>query len=308
MDLSVIVPVYNEQDSVENLHKEIVQVLSCKKKSYEIIFVDDGSSDNTVGNLMKLSPVIIISLRKNFGQTAAIDAGVKKSNGDIIITMDGDGQNDPADIPLLLSKIEEGYSVVSGWRWKRKDNLSKRFVSRTANIIRKFFINDGIHDSGCTLKAYKKECFVATDLYGEMHRFIPAMLRWQGFRIGEVKVNHRPRKFGRTKYGWDRAVKGFLDMISVWFWGKYSARPLHLFGGIGLVLCASGSLLLLYLFIMRLLGLISLHGSIWPLAGFFFVLIGIQLLVSGLLADAILKSYYKIHKERPYSIKETYMI
>jgi glycosyltransferase involved in cell wall biosynthesis len=306
MDISIIVPVFNEQDNVKSLHSEIVQALSSIKKSYEIIFVDDGSFDNTVRNLKKLSPVTIVTLRKNFGQTAAIDAGIKKSAGNIIIIMDGDGQNDPADIPLLLFKIEEGYSVVSGWRWNRKDSLVKRFVSRVANILRRIFINDGIHDSGCTLKGYKRECFLETDLYGEMHRFIPAILRWQGFRIGEVKVNHRPRVHGKTKYGWDRALKGFLDMISVWFWGKYSARPLHLFGGIGISLCASGSLFILYLFVMRLLNLISLRNSIWPLAGFFFILIGIQLLVSGLLADATLKSYYKIHKNTPYYIEETF--
>jgi len=303
MYISVIIPVCNEQDNVSSLHGEIVSVMKSFCRTYEILFVDDGSTDNTLKELEALSPVGIVKLRKTFGQTAAIDAGIKHAKGDIIVTMDGDGQNDPADIPILISKIQEGFPVVSGWRWDRKDGFSKRIISRAANILRKFFINDGIHDSGCTLKAYKKECLAGLDLYGEMHRFIPAILKWQGFRVCEVKVSHRPRKHGSTKYGMDRVLKGFLDMISVWFWGRYSARPLHLFGGIGLFLCFLGTIITTALFILRLFGAVSLQNSIWPLAGFFFILIGIQFLVSGLIADALLKSYYKIHKDRPYSIE-----
>ena len=302
--ISIVIPTFNEEGNVASLHKEIMQVMERLGSDYEIIFVNDGSSDNTLEELKKLSPVTIINFRKNFGQTAALDAGIKHASGEIIITMDADGQNDPADIPLLLEKMKEGYDVVSGWRWKRKDSFAKHFVSRTANFVGKFFISDGIHDSGCTLKAYKKECFDGVDLYGEMHRFIPGILRWQGFKIGEVKVNHRPRHSGKTKYNWQRTLKGFLDMLSVWFWRKYSARPLHLFGGMGLLLFLAGSALITYLFIMRVLGLMALGQSIWPLVGFFFILAGIQLVVSGLLGDVTLKNYYKIHRSRPYSIKE----
>ena len=228
--ISAVVPVYNEEKNVARLHQELKEALAEIGGFFEIIFVNDGSTDNTLEELKKLKPVKIINFRKNFGQTAAMDAGIKEARGEIVITMDGDGQNDPRDIPLLLEKINEGYDVVSGWRWQRKDKPMKRFLSRGANFLRKFLVSDNIHDSGCSLKAYRKECFDKVDLYGEMHRFIPAILRWRGFKIGEVKVSHRPRSAGETKYDWKRIPKGFLDMTSVWFWRKYSDRPLHLFG------------------------------------------------------------------------------
>ncbi len=302
--ISVVIPVYNEQESVLPLFLEIKKALTDIDKGFEIIFVNDGSTDNTVEELKKLKPVKIISFRKNFGQTAALDAGIKSARGEIIVTMDGDGQNDPADIFALIQELEKGYDVVSGWRWNRKDPFNKRVMSRVANFLRSFFIKDNIQDSGCSLKAYRKECFENLDLYGEIHRFIPAILRWQGFKIGEIKVNHRPRKKGKTKYNGARIVKGFLDMLSVWFWSKYSARPLHLFGGAGLLSFAGGFFIVSYLFIMRALGLMSLHGSIWPLTGFFLVLAGVQLFIFGLLSDITLKSYHKIHKKTPYRIKE----
>ncbi len=304
MKLSIIIPVFNEEENVTSLHKEILETLKNIETDYEIIFINDGSSDNTLEKLKNLSPITIINFRKNFGQTSALDAGIKHSSGKIIITMDGDGQNDPKDIPLLLEKIKQGYDVAAGWRWRRKDSLIKRLVSKGSNFIGRFFIKGGVHDMGCTFRAYKKDCFKNIDLYGEMHRFIPGILRWQGFKIAEIKVNHRPRNHGKTKYNWKRTIKGFLDMILVWFWRKYSARPLHLFGAMGLLFLFSGSIIIIYLFVMRIIGLISLQATIWPLVGFFLVIMGIQLIVSGLIADILIKNYYKTHKDNPYSIKE----
>jgi len=304
MDLSIVIPVYNEENNVKILHQKIVDVCNRLGKSYEIIFVDDGSQDKTLENLKRLNNLKIICLRKNCGQTAAMDAGFKEAKGSVIITMDGDLQNDPEDIPKLLDKLDEGYDVVSGWRFERKDPFMKRFISRGANFLRKFFVSDGIHDSGCSLKAYRKECFESVDLYGVMHRFIPAILKWKGFKIAEVKVSHHPRHHGKTKYGWRRIVKGFVDMISVWFWRKYSNRPLHLFGGAGLLLSGLGFVVGVYLFIARLFFGMSLQNRIWPLVSVFMVLAGIQLFVSGILADIAVKNYYSKSKERSYLVKE----
>lgn len=300
---SVIVPVYNEEESVQPLFSEIKDAMNKMQQPYEIIFVDDGSIDKTFEKLNSLSPIKIIRFRKNFGQTAALDAGFKNAEGEIFITMDGDGQNDPADIPNLLNKMKDDLDVVSGWRYNRKDDFSKRFASRGADFLRKFFINDKIHDSGCTLKSFKSECFDDLTLYGEMHRFIPGILRWQGFKIGEIKVNHRVRTTGKTKYNWKRVIKGLIDMISVWFWRKYSGRPLHLFGSLGIISGTLGLILGLYLTIARILGFISLQDSIWPLVSVFLVLTGLQLFISGLLADIAVKTYYS-GRRKTYNIKE----
>lgn len=302
--INIIVPVYNEEKNVAQLHQEIIKALSSLTFSFEIIFINDGSTDNTLTELKKLSPVKIINFRKNFGQTAALDAGIKNALGEIVITIDGDLQNDPADIPKLINKLNEGYDCVSGWRWQRKDAFHKKFISQGANFLRKLLINDHIHDSGCTLKVYRKECFDNLDLYGEMHRFIPAMLIWRGFKITEIKTNHRPRLNGKTKYNTSRIIKGLVDMIAVWFWRKFSTRPLHIFGGIGLTMLIIGSTIITVLFFLRLFSIVSLTNTIWPLASFFMVLTGIQLLVSGLLADMIIKNYYKTHHYHPYNIKE----
>lgn len=304
ISLSIIVPLFNEQDNVKKLHAEIVEVMRDLDKSYEIIFVNDGSSDETKEKCLLLHPLKLIDFRRNFGQTAALDAGIKEAKGDIIITMDGDLQNDPHDIPRLLSKLrKEELDVVSGWRKKRKDPFSKKFVSRGADILRKYLINDGIHDSGCTLKAYKRECFENINLMGEMHRFIPATLSINGFRVGEVEVNHRFRIHGQTKYNYKRTIKGFLDMLGVWFWMKYAGRPLHLFGGLGLFSFSLGGLLLLALFVARIFYAYSLSNRIWPLLAIFLMMVGIQLFVSGLMADILIKSYYR-GKRMNYSVKK----
>jgi glycosyltransferase involved in cell wall biosynthesis len=300
---SVIVPIYNEKESILDLHKRIYQVMQEINQSFEIIFVDDGSSDGTFGIIKKLSPLKIIRFRKNFGQTQALDAGIKESRGEVIITLDGDGQNPPEEIPKLLEKLEEGYDVVSGWRYPRHDPFAKKLFSKGAEYLRSFLIKDSIHDSGCTLKVYKRECFEDLDLYGEMHRFIPAILRWQGFKITEVKVKHESRKYGKSKYNWKRIVRGFIDAWSVWFWRKYSSRPLHLFGGLGILIGGLGSLILFYLAIGRLLGYFTLSNRIWPIIAVFMILAGLQLFISGLLADIAVKTYYN-SKRKSYNIKE----
>jgi len=302
--ISVVVPLYNEEGNVRELHKRILDACEKLGKPFEIIFIDDGSKDETIKNAQGLTPLTLIKFRKNFGQTAAFDAGIKQAQGEVVITMDGDLQNDPADIGLLLEKMEEGFDVVSGWRFKRKDSLSKKIFSRTANLLRKILIQDTIHDSGCSLKAYKRNCFEDVDLFGEMHRFMPALLELQGYKIGEVKVNHYPRVHGVTKYNWKRGMKGFVDMISIWFWRKYSNRPLHLFGGTGIVVSFVGTVVLLWMVVEKIFFGASLSEKIWPLVGIFLVLVGIQLFVFGLLADIMLKNYYKGQKRMNYNIKE----
>lgn len=299
--LSIIVPLYNEEENVEALFTEIRAVCSANGYTHEIIFVDDGSSDATVKRALCLKPLTLVRLRRNFGQTAAMDAGIKQATGRYIVTMDGDRQNDPTDIPHLLSYLEDNnLDVVSGWRKNRRDSLAKRFVSRVANVLRKLIVNDHIHDSGCSLKIYRRECFTGVDLFGEMHRFIPAVLMIQGFRIGEIVVNHRPRTAGKTKYSWSRTVKGFIDMIAVWFWKKFAVRPLHLLGGLGM-----GSILLgmvsggytVYLFFRGK----SLSDTVFPLLTAFLLITGVQLFIFGLLADMLAKNYYEKNRSA-YSI------
>lgn len=305
LDISVIIPVYNEEGNVASLHREIFEACNGLGKSFEIIFIDDGSKDGTGRELKSLKPLKYIRLRKNFGQTAAIDAGIKHSKGKYIITMDGDGQNDPKDIPKLYDYlIENDLDIVSGWRNKRKDSFLKCFISRGAHYLRSFFIKDGIHDSGCSLKIYRRECFDSLDLYGEMHRFIPALLRIKGFTLGEVKVAHRPRTKGKTKYNWKRTIKGFIDIISIWFWKKYAVRPLHIFGASGLFLMTIGFIFGLYNIYLKFFLNANLSKTVWPTLTVFFFLTGIQLFVTGILADILSKSYYHMTKDKTYSIKE----
>ena len=304
--VSIVIPVFNEAENIPEIFREIKSVCEENRYIYEIILADDGSTDKTFEVAQSLAPVKVIRFRRNFGQTAALDAGIKQARHSLVITMDGDGQNDPHDIPRLIQYLQEnGLDVVSGWRKKRMDPFLKRFVSRTANFLKGFLIQDGIHDSGCSLKVYKKECFRQIDLYGEMHRFIPAILKIKGFRVGEIVVNHRPRKYGKTKYDWRRALKGFVDMISVWFWNKYAVRPLHLLGGMGLVSIALGFVTFLYaLYLYLLLGKIG-HTA-WPILSAFLVLTGVLLFVLGLIADMLSKSYYANTKDRPYNVQEVF--
>lgn len=299
---SVIVPIYNEAGNIEELHRRLVTVMSGLGADFELIFVDDGSTDGSAAVLTTVHPATIITLRKNFGQTAALDAGFNQASGDIIVTLDGDLQNPPEEIPRLMTYLQEQpLDMVCGWRKQRRDHLLKRVISAGANALRSLFIQDGIHDSGCTLKVYRRVCIEQLDLFGEMHRFIPGILRWQGFAIGEMVVRHEARQNGQTKYGSERIVRGFVDMIGVWFWRKYSHRPLHLFGGSGVLLTTVGLIMLVVLAVRRYLWDYPLATSIWPLMAVFFILVGIQLFSTGLIAEILIKIFYQ--GRTPYSIK-----
>lgn len=303
--VSVVVPVYNEEGNVAELHREIKEVCEKNQYEYEIIFVNDGSSDRTEEICKTLRPLKYICLRRNFGQTAAMDAGIKAAQYDYIVTMDGDRQNDPADIPMMVQYLEENdLDVVSGWRKHRKDTIMKKFTSRGANLLRHILVHDGIHDSGCSLKVYRKECFEHITLYGEQHRFIPAILKIKGFRVGELVVNHRPRTAGKTKYNWKRTIKGFVDMISVWFWNKYSTRPLHLLGGMGFVFLFLGGGCGIWSIVLFCEGRKMSNNIFPPLLTIFFIIIGMLLFIFGLMSEILIKTYYGIHVDLSYSVKE----
>lgn len=304
--ISVVVPVFNEEGNVRELHKEILE--ACKKENYnfEIIFVDDGSKDKTPEICKELKPLKYIRMRKNFGQTAAMDAGIKAAQYDYIVTMDGDRQNDPADIPKLVNYLEENdLDIVSGWRKNRKDTVMKKFTSRVANFLRGIIVKDNIHDSGCSLKIYKKECFDHINLYGEMHRFIPALLRIKGFEVGEVVVNHRPRTAGVTKYNWKRTIKGFVDMISLWFWSKYAVSPLHILGAGGMVSIFLGVVCAIWSIVLFALGYKMSNNIMPPLLTVFFIIVGLLMFIFGLMSDMMSKTYYGSGIDKSYSIKET---
>ena len=303
-EISIVVPVYNEEENVQNLHAEINEVCVSQGYTYEIIFVDDGSTDGTFEACKSLNPLKFIRLRRNFGQTAAMDAGIKAAQYPLIITMDGDGQNNPVDIPNLIDYlVKNDFDIVSGWRKNRKDSIFKKFASRGANLLRSIIVKDNIHDSGCSLKIYRKECFDYLTLYGEMHRFIPALCKIKGFTVGEIEVNHRPRMAGKTKYNWKRTVRGFIDMVSVWFWHKYSVRPLHLLGGVGIIMLFLGVISGIRTTI-NYLGGQSLSDDFQAFLTLAFLMAGLFLFVCGLISDVLSKIYYGGQMDRAYSIKE----
>ncbi len=303
--ISVVVPVYNEEGNVKALHKEIRDVCTKMKCEYEIIFINDGSTDETDRICRQLFPIKYISMRRNFGQTAAIDAGIKAAKNDLIITMDGDRQNDPSDIPGMVDyMLQNKLDWVSGWRKNRKDTVMKRFVSRGANLLRGIIVKDGIHDSGCSLKVYRRECFRGITLYGETHRFIPALLEIKGYSGGEVVVNHRARTAGRTKYNWKRTIKGFVDMISVWFWHKYAVRPLHILGTMGILSIVTGGLCGIWSIVLFLSGYKMSNNMIPPLLTVFFIILGILMFIFGLMSEILTKIYYGTTDDCSYSVKE----
>ncbi len=307
-EISIVIPIFNEEENIQILYSELNKILEELKKDYEIIFVDDGSNDRSFEILEKIhnedKNVKIIKFRKNFGQTAAISAGFEKAKGEVVITMDADLQNDPNDIPCLLEKISEGYDVVSGWRKGRKDPLlRKKIPSKISNFLTRKLTGVNIHDFGCTLKAYKKEVLTDLELYGEMHRYIPAIVAWKGFRLSEIEVKHLPRKFGKSKYGIWRIMKGFLDLLVVVFWQKYSTRPIHLFGALGILMGFFGFLIGVYLTILRIFYNEGIKDRPLLLLGILLIILGVQFIIFGLLADIMIKIYYR-KKEKSYSIEK----
>lgn len=302
---SVVVPLRNEEQNVVLLHQGIIEALEKLNVRYEIIFVDDCSTDSTVENCRKLSPLTIIVLQKQSGQTAAMSAGISQASGEYIVTLDGDLQNDPADIPKLFNHlIKNNYDVVSGWRKKRQDSFSKKFISRGANLLRKFFLEDDIHDSGCSLKIYRRECFATLELYGEMHRFIPALLQMRGFSVGEVEVNHHPRKYGETKYGFSRTLKGFLDMVAIWFWRKFIGRPMHFLGGIGLLCWLLGAGFAMVAIWLKIFKGMDLSDTAFTVLSMFLFFFGLNFIFIGIMFDLSIKNYFSVSKEKPWMVKE----
>ncbi len=310
MDLSLVIPVYNEEQNVGLLFESVCTALSPIRKTWEIIFVDDGSTDKSLEMLRRLAAddpehVRVIVFRRNFGQTAAITAGIDHSKGDIIVLLDADLQNDPADIPMLVQKLDEGYDVVSGWRKIRMDNaLTRNLPSHVANALISAVTGVHLHDYGCTLKAYRREALEGFRLYGEMHRFIPVFAHSIGARIIEVPVHHHPRRFGKAKYGLDRTVKVVLDLMTAKFLLSYSNKPMRLFGGGGLVLIFGGGMTLFYLFIRRVVEHIPVLGSPLFQLGVMFLILGFQSILMGLMAELLARTYHESQKKLTYTVRE----
>jgi glycosyltransferase involved in cell wall biosynthesis len=306
MEYSIIVPIHNENGNISVLDKEIKSVMNSLSKDYEIIYINDGSTDNSFDELKKLKNVKIIDLNRNYGQSTALDAGFREAKGEIIISMDGDLQNDPKDIPILLKKLkDDNLDVVAGWRKKRKDNIQFRILTKTGRFLRKMLISDGVHDTGCTLRVYKKKAAKSLDLQGEMHRYILALLRWKGFRIGEVEVNHRQRVNGKTKYTSSKAIRGFLDLMYIWFIEKYSQRPLHVFGYMTIISFFLSFLCLLEAILARILAELSLNRNGFFFLGFFFLMIGIMFFSFGIIIDLLIKIHLNNSPiEKRYYIRE----
>ncbi len=306
--LSIVIPFYNEEESVCPLHEQIVQALDSLGKPYEVIAVDDGSTDRTLAALeeiLKDDPRwSVVMLRRNFGQTAALSAGFDRTKGDVVVTLDGDLQNDPADIPKLLELVET-YDMVSGWRADRKDPfLSRRLPSMLANWLISVTTGIRLHDYGCTLKAYRREVVDNLRLYGELHRFIPAIASWMGISITEVKTNHRPRRFGRSKYTITRTVRVLLDLITVKFFLSFRTKPIQVFGLLGLTVGAIGSGLLVYLACLKLLMAQPIGGRPLLLLSVLLMLLGVQLVGMGLLGEMIARVYHESQGKPIYMIKK----
>jgi glycosyltransferase involved in cell wall biosynthesis len=308
-DLSLVVPVYNEKENLLLLIDAIVSAMAPLKKKWEVVFVDDGSTDGGLGvleSLVKKDPkhVRVVVFRRNFGQTAAIAAGIDHSQGGIIVLLDADMQNDPADIPLLLEKLDEGYDLVSGWRKDRKDNLFTRTIpSNMANGLISWVTGVHLHDYGCTLKAYRREALEGFRLYGEMHRFIPVFAHSIGAKITELPVRHHPRKFGKAKYGLERTVKVILDLFTVKFLLDYSHKPMRLFGGTGVGLIGVSILLLGYLFIRKVFFLIPVLSSPFFQIGVMLLILGFQSILMGLIAELLARTYHESQSKPTYTIR-----
>ena len=309
IDLSIIIPIYNERESIGKLYDNLNGALSRMNLKYEVLLIDDGSVDGTFNELLKVHRknklFKIIRFRKNFGQTSAISAGFSYAEGEVVVTLDADLQNDPRDIPVLLEKLNEGYDIVSGWRKNRKDKAVTRiFPSIVANKIISKLTGVHLHDYGCTLKAYRKEVVKNINLYGEMHRYIPAIASWMGVKVAEVPVMHHSRKYGKSKYGVSRTIKVILDIITVKFLLSYSQSPIQMFGLLGLFSGMIGFIMTAYLIIMRLFFNQSLADRPLFILSIFMIFIGVQLITIGLLAEVLIRVYHKVQDRTTYVIKD----
>ncbi|HVQ29442.1 MAG TPA: glycosyltransferase family 2 protein [Vicinamibacteria bacterium] len=306
--LSVVVPLYNEADNVADLHRELVASLEPLGRPFEILLVDDGSRDGTTEAILDLEArdhrVRAIVLRRNFGQTAAFSAGFDHARGEVVVTSDGDLQNDPADIPALVAKLDEGFDLVCGWRRQRQDSLSKRVPSFFANRLISWATGVRLHDYGCSLKAMRAEVVRGIRLYGEMHRFIPAMASWMGVRVAELPVNHRPRTRGTSKYGLGRTVRVLLDLFTVKFLLAYGTRPAHLFGLMGLTFGVLGAGILGYLAFIRLFLDTAIGGRPLLLLGALLFLTGVILVNFGLMGELLVRTYHESQGKPIYVVKE----
>jgi glycosyltransferase involved in cell wall biosynthesis len=309
MNLSLIIPVYNEQENLPYLFEAINKVMNSLNQSWEAILVDDGSYDNSLSVLKEyaekdLSHIRVISFRRNFGQTAAIAAGLDYAQGETIILLDADMQNDPADIPMMLAKLDEGYDLVSGWRINRKDNaLTRNFPSMIANWLISSVTDVHLHDYGCTLKAYRRDVLEGFRLYGEMHRFIPVYASSVGAKITEMPVNHHARKYGKAKYGLERTVKVVLDLFTVKFLVAYSSKPIYLFGGTGGLLMVISTITMIYLFVRRLFFFVSVTGSpLFQVSAMLFTL-GFQSILMGLIAELLVRTYHESQRKPTYTVR-----
>jgi glycosyltransferase involved in cell wall biosynthesis len=305
-EFSVVVPLFNEEGSIRELHDELVEVFLKLGKTYELLYVNDGSTDKTLSVLKSLKDAIILDLARRYGQATALDAGFKAAKGNFIISIDGDGQNDPHDIPKLFKELQEkNLDVVAGWRVKRSDRSGIKVITRAARGLRKLFIDDTIHDSGCTLRIYRREAVEGLNLHGEMHRYMLALLKWKGFRIGEMPVSDRPRKAGKSKYGYSKAIRGFIDLIYVWFLFKYSEKAFHFFGYLGLTSFAL-SLVSLFFTVYDKLSLgLHVNRNGWFFLTFFFLIMAIILFSFGIVIDLLLRIYYNTSdNEKRYRVRE----
>ena len=303
--LSVVVPLYNEEGNVAELYRRLCAVLG---PDAQMVFIDDGSTDATVERLEKASAgdtrVQLVRFRRNFGQTAALSAGIDHSRGSIIVPMDGDLQNDPADIPRLLAKLDEGYDVVSGWRVDRKDPPLRRIPSRIANWVISLVSGVRLHDYGCSLKAYRRSVLRDVRLYGEMHRLVPIYAKWQGARVTELPVSHHPRRSGQSSYGLDRTLKVILDLIVVKFLESYATKPIYVFGGFGLLSLFAGFVVGVVTLYLKFAGIRDLVSTPLPLLTALLLLVGILSVLLGLVAELTVRTYYESQGKKTYVVWE----
>lgn len=310
MDLSLVIPVYNEEENIPLLYPAVTAALKNLSQSWEMVLVDDGSRDGSLAELEKMAAadpqrVRVVALRRNFGQTAAIAAGIDHSTGEIVIMMDADLQNDPADIPMMLQKLEEGYDVVSGWRKRRQDQyLTRTLPSNLANGLISWVTGVQLHDYGCTLKVYRREVITGFRLYGEMHRFIPVYANSVGARIVEMPVNHHARRFGKAKYGLERTIKVILDLFTVKFLTSYASKPIYLFGGVGFAMFFISMVLWLYLFVRRVIFVEAIGNSPILITAAVILILGFQAILMGLLAELQVRTYHESQGKPTYTVRK----